>query len=213
MSWHPDHTSTGRPVPPPPPPHPAPGPVDQPWQPMPSPIPNYTPPQQAQYGGYRSPQDYVPTPPRAPQPRYADWGERAAATLIDGAILFVVTAVLGMFSNSSEVLSDIASVILLAILCYFAWLNGSKGQTPGKALTGIKLVRDEDGTTLGGPVGFVRGVVLFFLSGLTGGIFYVVSVLWPFRDPKQRTLHDKVVGASAVSGLPRARFGKQIFLP
>ena len=33
---------------------------------------------------------------------------------------------------------------------YLAWLNGSKGQSPGKAVMGLRVVRDVDGTTLGG---------------------------------------------------------------
>lgn len=153
----------------------------------------------------------MPTP--SPGPRYADWGERAAATLIDASLLFAVAMAVGLLTGFARSLDGVPGFAWLAGAAFFAWLNGSKGQSPGKALTGIKLVRDSDGTTLGGPVGLVRALVLALLSGLTGGLFYVVSVLWPLWDPKRQTLHDKIVGASAVPGQPRARFSKAIFRP
>ena len=86
------------------------GPTDQaPWAVPPPPIPSYTPPQPGQQSG---PQDGLQTPPPAPaaapghrqQVRYADWGERVGATLVDWAIVFVpamVLAGLGMGVGST----------------------------------------------------------------------------------------------------------------
>ena len=63
------------------------------------------------------------------------------------------------------------------------------------------------------PVGVVRAVMLAIMGGLTGGLLFVLAVLWPAWDPRKQALHDKVVSATVVAGHPRARFGRQIFLP
>lgn len=192
------------------------GPTDQaPWAVPPPPIPSYTPPQPGQRYG---PQDGLQTPPPAPtaapvhrqQVRYADWGERVGATLVDWAIVLIPAMVL---AGMSDVFEDLSALVWLGLASYVAWLNGSKGQSPGKAIMGLKLVRDADGSTLGGPVGLVRALVLALMFGFTGGIAWVLSLLWPAWDRKRQTLHDKVVSASVVAGYPRAKLGKDIFRP
>jgi uncharacterized RDD family membrane protein YckC len=191
------------------------GPTDPaPWATPPSPIPSYRPPAPGQVHG---PQDDMgsypaprPAPPPPPQLRYADWGERVGATLVDWGLLFVPLMVLSGFGDFIE---NLGALAWLGLAGYVAWLNGSKGQSPGKALMGLKVVRDADGSTLGGPVGLVRAVVLAMMFGLTGGVLWILSLLWPAWDRKKQTLHDKVVSASVVAGYPRARVGKGIFLP
>jgi uncharacterized RDD family membrane protein YckC len=197
------------------------GPTDPaPWATPPSPIPSYRPPAPGQVQG---PQDGVgsypapapapfpaPTPPPTPQLRYADWGERVGATLVDWGILLAPLMVLNGLGDAFD---DLAALAWLGLAGYLAWLNGSKGQSPGKALMGLKVVRDADGSTLGGPVGLVRAVLLSLMFGLTAGLLWVVALLWPAWDPKKRALHDKMVSASVVAGYPRARVGKGIFLP
>lgn len=193
---------------------PADGPTDQPpWATQPPPIPSYVPPAPGQTYG---PQDQLPGYPAPPPPpssqplRHADWGERVGATLVDWVILFVPLLVL---TSLGDVLEDLAALVWFAFAGYLSWLNGSKGQTPGKALMGLKVVRDSDGSTLGGPVGLVRAVVLALMFAFTGGVLWAVALLWPAWDRKKQALHDKVVNAVVVAGYPRARLGKQLFLP
>jgi uncharacterized RDD family membrane protein YckC len=144
--------------------------------------------------------------------RYADWGERVGASLMDYALLVAAILVLSPLS-ASDSLSGLAGLVWCALAGYLGWLNGSKGQSPGKALMGLKVVRDADGSTLGGPVGLVRGAILLVMGGLTGGVLFVLAVLWPAWDARKQALHDKIVSATVVAGYPRARLSKQIFLP
>ncbi|WP_192498613.1 RDD family protein [Ornithinimicrobium pratense] len=216
------------------------GPVDQPPTAGASPIPPYAPPPpqpgasgtQAQPGawgqppqpgvwgpqqqpGVWSPQDTVPGPShlphQRPQLRYAHWGERVAATLIDALLVLGVTIVVNLVTFG--LLGDPGGLVGLAAWAYVAWLNGSRGQSPGKALTGLKLVRDVDGTTLGGPVGLVRTLLLGMIGTFTFGFLWVLAVVWPAWDPKKQALHDKMFGAVVISGHQPMKFGKDLFLP
>ena len=187
----------------------------EPTPPPPPPLPGYVPPSPGSYGPvddrYPAPGLPAPPPPRTPV-RYADWGERVGATLVDWALIFAPVFALAVVAP--EVVSDaLGGWLWLAGAAWVAWLNGSKGQSPGKALMGIKVVREADGSTLGGPVGLVRSLVLMLMLVLGMGVGWVLSVLWPLWNPRHRALHDMVVSASVVAGYPRARPGKGIFLP
>ncbi len=201
------------------------GPVDQPYATPPSapassqppPIPTYVPPPPGSWGGIDDRQPFAPAPPPAPpagpQVRYADWGERVGATLVDWALIFAPFFLVSVVAPDSDFLEDLAGLVWLAAGGWVAWLNGSKGQSPGKALLGIKLVREADGSTLGGPVGLARALVLSLMAVFSAGLAWILSLLWPLWNPKHRALHDMIFSASVVAGQPRARFGKAIFLP
>lgn len=199
------------------------GPVDQPpWQAAPPPpIPQYNPPPQqpsphAPAPQYGQPQDRTPMAPQhrpQGQPRRADWGERMAATAIDFSLVLAASMVVAMVTGWSETLEGIGPLVWMGMWGWFAWLNGSKGQSPGKAMTGIKVVREADGSTLGGWVGLVRTAVFWTLSTFTIGLFFVLTVLWPLGDRKKQTLHDKIVSAAVVAGEPKKSFGKDVFWP
>ena len=175
----------------------------------PPPIPSYSPPPVQAPGPQDSFPQYGYGAPRPPQQqlRYADWGERVGATLVDWMILLVPILVF------SEIFENLATLLWLAAAGWIAWLNGSKGQSPGKALMGLKVIRDVDGDTLGGPVGVVRSLALLLMLPFTAGIVWGLSLVWPLWDPKKQALHDKIVGATVVAGYPRQKLGKAIFKP
>jgi uncharacterized RDD family membrane protein YckC len=84
------------------------------------------------------------------------------------------------------------------VVVVFGWLNGSRGRTPGEALVGLKLVRDRDRGTISGPRGLVRALTLPLMAIVSGGLIWVVALLWPRWDVKKQALHDKVVGVSVI---------------
>lgn len=189
------------------------GPVDPAPFHTPPPLPVYTPPQQGRWG---QPEDRMPDlQPTSPPARfrYADWGERVGAGLVDWGLALAALLTVSTLTGFSDTLSTLGGFVWLGLIGYVAWLNGSKGQSPGKALMGLKLVRDVDGSTLGGPVGVVRALVLGVLATMTGGLFLVLSVLWPLWGQKKQALHDKIVSASVIAGHPKAKLGKGIFQP
>lgn len=208
---------------------PADGPVDETtWQGPGSPIPSYIPPpppapqppqpgpQSGPWGAPQAqdhPQPYGYGLHQAPQRRYAEWGERAGASLFDWGVLLVGIMAASALGEISDGLGTLATMAWLALAGYIAWLNGSKGQSPGKALVGLKVIRATDGQTLGGPVGVVRAFLLSLAGAMTGGLLFALAVLWPLWDPKKQALHDKLLNAEVITGEPRAKFGKDIFKP
>jgi uncharacterized RDD family membrane protein YckC len=86
-------------------------------------------------------------------------GKRVAAFLIDivavVAVIFVVSAVVGIVS---DLLGFLVSLVLsVAALVYFVYMEGTYGQTIGKRLMGIVVVR-EDGSPLDMRAAAIRNV-------------------------------------------------------
>jgi uncharacterized RDD family membrane protein YckC len=126
----------------------------------------------------------------------ADFGQRLGAFLFD-LLLFLIllmasTFLLSSFSRKSIVSSNamLLAFYLIAFALYafnFILLASRAGQTIGKRLVGIRIVREN-----GEPVGFVqvllRHVVGYALSML-GAFLGFVWVIW---DSKYQGWHDKI---------------------
>jgi uncharacterized RDD family membrane protein YckC len=126
----------------------------------------------------------------------ADFGQRLGAFLFDLLLFFIVlmiaTFLLSSFSKQSIVSSRgmLAAFYVLALALFagnFVLLAGRAGQTIGKRLVGIRIIREN-----GEPVGFVnvllRHYVGYTLSAL-GGFLGFIWVVW---DPKHQGWHDKI---------------------
>ena len=94
---------------------------------------------------------------------------------------------------------DIALFILTLIIGYIIWwlFTLSRGQTPGKQVLGIRVMRN-DGTPSRWGWTFIRefimkGVVVGTLGEFLAGIPWIVDFLWAFWDKDNQTLHDKVM--------------------
>ena len=93
----------------------------------------------------------------------------------------------------------------MALLVGYAvwWLFAlRRGQTPGKQMVGIRVVKD-DGEPSGWGYTFLRefvikGLLGGFLSGMTGGIYFAADHLWPLWDRDRQALHDKMIGTLVV---------------
>ncbi len=150
--------------------------------------------------------------------------QRLAAYAIDkvfsGLPLAVFVIVLGFslvvaVSDDAEPLVDKSGTIVwvlvavsLGSLAVFAayviwWLFSlRRGQTPGKQLVGIRVIKS-NGQLSGWGYTFLRelvikGLVGGFLSGMTAGIYWVVDHLWPLFDSDRQALHDKMVDTLVV---------------
>ncbi|MYC06652.1 MAG: RDD family protein [Chloroflexi bacterium] len=98
----------------------------------------------------------------------------------------------------------IASAIIF--VGYIVWWLFAlrRGQTPGKRIVGIRVIKD-DGEPSGWGYTFLRefvikGLLVRTLSGATSGIVWLVDNLWPLWDraEKMQTLHDKLLGTLVV---------------
>jgi uncharacterized RDD family membrane protein YckC len=151
-----------------------------------------------------------------PEHAYAEWWRRVLATVLDslivgGVTLGILAALgLGVFGDGDGgtvelVVAGIVGVVLFAGIALFyapVLMAKTNGQTLGKMATGCRVVRPP-----GKRVDFVwsayrevliKGLVVGIASAITGGIAYLVDVLWPLWDGQKRALHDLVVDSRVV---------------
>lgn len=146
----------------------------------------------------------------------ASWGSRVGAQLLDWLILLVPSAILiglvvGVFlagSNVGGVVTAIIAFLLYIVVTLFyapvlmAREGEHNGQTWGKQIVGITVVRD-NGQQVELGFAFLRQfVVINLLFGFVGGFFAgiptIVDWLWPLWDNENRCLHDMVVSTHVV---------------
>jgi len=136
----------------------------------------------------------VQSPPKAPPsytPALASRGSRLLAAIVDAAAALVVWTV-AFFTGEPAIF--FVGIIGLAI--YQAYLLTTQGQTIGKNIMNIKIVRFEDGKN----GGFVTNVLLrTILNSIIAFIpFYsLVDVLFIFRED-QRCIHDLIASTKVV---------------
>ncbi len=138
---------------------------------------------------------------------FASWGRRAAAVALDGLILALtisIAAVAGGMSLTElneEARTGSGMVALLFFIVpealYDTLMIGSRNQTIGKRALGIAVV-DAGGR---GRIGYRRA----FLRWVTTSIFWafwlvpgILDHLWPLRDSRRQTWHDKLAGSVVV---------------
>ena len=134
--------------------------------------------------------------------------------LIIGAVLFVLIFLfgeVGILHLAAFVLLGTIGIVVVGILVivmigYIVWwlIALGRGQTPGKQIVGIRVIKD-DGSPSNWGYTFLREFViklllLGFLSDATFGIARLVDYLWPLWDraEKMQTLHDKMLGTIVV---------------
>jgi uncharacterized RDD family membrane protein YckC len=150
-------------------------------------------------------------------PPLASWGARVGAALLDGLFFLVPMGLLiagyvqiikkyqdrlddcdrvgirhsdcphPKVSGGSVTLIIIGGVLSLALGLYLVYREGKTGQTPGKRIVGIRLLREYDGSALGFGLAFGRRL-LHFLDGIC-----YIGYLWPLWDAKNQTFADKIV--------------------
>jgi uncharacterized RDD family membrane protein YckC len=202
--------------PPPYPPYPQQG---YPQQPPPGYPQQYPYPQQ----GYpQQPGPYNPYTPYGGAPGYgapggelATWLPRVGATLLDFLILapFWIIAIIVISSTTKVGTYDpttgvttgggvsgaglgIAAVLYLgafAFSLYQLYRQGTTGQTIGKKVVGIRVIREVDGQYTGFGMAFVRGLAHFL-----DAVACYIGYLWPLWDAKRQTFADKVCGTVVI---------------
>jgi uncharacterized RDD family membrane protein YckC len=125
-------------------------------------------------------------------------GRRALATLIDG-LLFAATynflvALFGDFSNPRPWewhgrLEDPGVNVFYAIgiVAYYVLLEGTIGQTVGKAITGIVVVK-EDGSS---PIGLWRAFLRTLLRPIDGLLGYAVAFVAALVSSDRQRVGDR----------------------
>jgi uncharacterized RDD family membrane protein YckC len=150
--------------------------------------------------------DFTPAPPVAPSqldlPRAGFW-IRAAAFLLDSAAVTVLQFAIGfllalvvqaIISPDTGVIEFVVRLFgtVLAIT-YYVFFTGYCGQTPGKMVLKLKVIRTDGGDVSYGRAA-LREVLGKFLSGIILGIGYFMVA---FTKEKQG-LHDKIADTYVV---------------
>ena len=141
--------------------------------------------------------------------------QRLAAFIVDavlsdlpivvGIAALVVALIVGADNGAPfAVLLALALAGLATFVGYVVWWLFAlrQGQTPGKQVVGIHVIR-HDGSPSDWGYTFLREFVIKFLvggflSGMTGGIYFVVDHLWPLFDGDRQALHDKMMSTLVV---------------
>lgn len=92
--------------------------------------------------------------------------------------------------NAGLLLAGIGLAIIGFIVVAIVYLRalGNTGQTWGRKIVGVKVVRQEDGAVLGVGMAFGRT----FLANLLGQLC-LLNYLWMIWDAEKQTWHDKIV--------------------
>lgn len=142
-----------------------------------------------------TPEPPATQPAGTPAP-LADWGTRALGFLIDYAPVLILDVVFYRVT----VFNFIIWLASIAYWVYLGHLDGLYGQTPGKAIMGLKVV-NQQGQLIGSGAGIGRKFA-HILDGIVCGLGWLL----PLVDSKRQTLADKVMTTYVVSGLERKPF-------
>jgi uncharacterized RDD family membrane protein YckC len=132
---------------------------------------------------------------------------------VAGATLAVATPAAGAVAASIDMGMEVANPwlrvlaylleALLAVLTlgigYLIWLVivMARGQTPGKQLLGLRVVR-QDGTAASWGLMFGRGLCKFIVGLIPFYIGYIISFVMMLSGPEHRTIHDRMVNTLVV---------------
>ena len=201
----------GTPYAPAPPPGPqAPGVGVPPPPPGPEGPPSYGGP--VPPGGWEQP---VPQPQGWRGQSLASWGSRLGAYLIDGLILLVPAIVLTVIVVAIAAGSDTGAIVtgIMGFLAYLVVLflyapllmareGHYNGQTWGKQMLGIRVVRDTGQTMSFGWAALreiaVKNLAVTIASSIIPIIPWFLNFFWPLWDDENRALHDMICSTHVV---------------
>lgn len=153
-------------------------------------------------------------PSAPPTSAYASWIYRVGALLIDIIPVVIVDGIAfsagggfkvttttdpytGVTSTSTSAPGPLYWICVLAVIGYTIWnmyyRQGKTGQTIGKSVLGLKLIKESTGEPLGGWLCFGR-----YLLHILDELPCFVGFLWPLWDAKRQTFADKIVSSVVI---------------
>lgn len=174
---------------------------------QPGPPPQYGEAQQNPYG-QQTPYGQAP-PSAGPSPdMLASWIQRVGAYLID-YLVGNIPLTIGYFiyvpsmmsagttgappSGGAQIAFYLLALVSLGINIWNRWFKqGTTGQSIGKQVLGLKLLREADGQPIGPLMAFVRDI-----CHILDGICFI-GYLFPLWDAKRQTFADKIISTLVV---------------
>jgi len=174
-------------------------------------------------GGWQQPLPRSPQPGAPAQGQLAGWGGRLGAHLIDVLILTVpflilfvlIAGAVGLTGGSGSDGGLVAAIVLglLGVLVFavlallyapLLMMRGGQrnGQTWGKQVVGLRVVRDNGQAWTFGPAA-LREVVLKLIAVNVASLFipfipWFLNFFWPLWDDQNRALHDMAASSHVV---------------
>jgi len=140
--------------------------------------------------------------PRPGDMRYAGFGIRLGAKILDGLLLWVVsmliTLMVGIALPKTSPQLALLSTLVLSILqigiaaAYSGYFLGTYRATPGKMVCGLEVLSPE-----GDQISVMRGVGRYFAEMLSSMILLIGYLMVLFDDEK-RALHDRICNTRVV---------------
>ncbi len=138
---------------------------------------------------------------------YASWGQRFAAYVLNvlpGIAIYIVGGIVALILGKiAGVLGGLVLLVtwlaVVAVGFYTLYLEG-EGQSPGKAIMGIRVINEQTGNKIGGGVGIARQFV-----HIVDALPCYIGFLFPLWDAKRQTFADKILNTVVVPG-PKAEF-------
>ena len=131
----------------------------------------------------------------------ADWGTRAIGYVIDFAPILILSLIF-----RSGAMQALISLVSIGYFVYMGFLDGTSGQTPGKAIMGTRVV-NQAGEVVGGGAGIGRKF-LHILDSLV----CLLGWLLPLVDSKRQTIADKVMSTYVVAGVEKKPFALDLWM-
>lgn len=119
--------------------------------------------------------------------QYAGFGLRFVASLIDGVVLMLVGWVMTALGTDSFALNTLVG----ALYSILFWVN-MNGQTPGKKIMNIKVVRVD-----GKPVDYLTSM-LRYVGYFISAIPLLLGYIWVLFDEKKQGWHDKLANTYVI---------------
>jgi len=138
-----------------------------------------------------------PESAKADNYEYASAGSRALAVSIDLLVtggFYTLILIPFFLMDDDSLVSMISSVLGIAVSIYYIYFIGKSGQTLGKKVMKIKVIKIKTNEHPDYVGSFLREVVGKFVSGLVFGLGY----LWIIWDDKKQGWHDKIAGTVVV---------------
>jgi uncharacterized RDD family membrane protein YckC len=134
--------------------------------------------------------------------RYAGFGIRVVAFILDAIVLGVIAAALGPLAGTGQVVQTGAGVSVnyqasgfqtLIGLVYFIGFWAWRGQTPGMMPFNLKVVRADTGE----KVDVVRAL-LRYVGLIISFAVILIGVIWVAFDARKQGWHDKIASTVVV---------------
>lgn len=136
---------------------------------------------------------------------YASFWIRLLAEVLDILIFSLDVAIFGgliyfLAPKNPEILTPlvawyVAYFVLHCLMLFFLkpYLINKVGGTPGKLITGIKIINEENDF-----ISFKDALFREYIGKAASAVLFGLGYFWIFKDPKRQAWHDHIAGTFVV---------------